>query len=191
MLIYVDKNEIKEEDIDIRDIEEEAKKGIILYKDSEDLYIAREDNKLEGLSYEEVIYKLYMRNKTNKRIYFVGFEPEEVGKIEMVGRQKKNTRLDLSLLKSAPKFVDPNRPVKSEYVLDDNIIDIKYTVGEDENQESFNLKLNLIFDASLEYTEGEILTEEYMEEAKKQIAERVKSNITIRETTKGIAKVRD
>ena len=143
MLIYVDKNEIKEEDIDIRDIEEEAKKGIILYKDSEDLYIAREDNKLEGLSYEEVIYKLYMRNKTNKRIYFVGFEPEEVGKIEMVGRQKKNTRLDLSLLKSAPKFVDPNRPVKSEYVLDDNIIDIKYTVGEDENQESFNLKFDI------------------------------------------------
>ena len=185
MIRYIEGNEIKEYKKDSLDITD----GIILFKD-EDTYIAKEDNRLEALDYEDVIYKLYIRNKTNKRIYFVGMDEEEVAKMEMNGRIKKAYKLDLSLIKSAPKIEDEAHKIKSEYIIDENLIDIRYTVRDENSKESFNLKMNIIYDTSIEFKKGEILTEEYMENVRKQLEERVKTHITIKEFSKDKTKVK-
>ena len=185
MIRYVDGNEIKTVEKDCLDI----KDGILLFKD-DNVFIAKEESRLEALDYEDVIYKLYIRNKKNKRIYFVGMDEEEVAKMEMTGRVKKAYTFDFSLIKSAPKYVDEDRKVKSEYIMDENLLDIKYTVKEGNHSESFNLKMNIIFDASLEYHEGEILNEEYMDGVRKQLEERVKTHITLKEYSKDNVKVK-
>ena len=153
--------------------------NIVIYKE-EDNYIIKKDNIFTIADYKEMMYKVFVSNRKNNNIYYVDIDDELVEYISLVGKEKRDYVLPINEIETNPFYEDKDNTIAVKMNTNENIVDIDYSVisptGE---EESFNVKMDTIYDVELSYTDGEIVNSDYIESIKEQLEDKFNTRINL------------
>ena len=154
--------------------------NVIIYK-QDDSYIIRKNNVYTIVDYNDMLYSVYIRDRYNHDIYFVNTDDEEVESISLTGKEKREYVLPIYEIETNPFYEDEKYNVFVKMKTNENIVDIDYSVlGKNGEEESFNVKMNHVYDVELTYEEGDIVNTEYLNKIKPQLEDKFKTYIELK-----------
>ncbi len=146
---------------------------------SDDLFLVKKGDLTIPCNYSNFIMEAYINNSDNKIIYFVGFDDEEIKKIDEIGEKVHNKVSLLNRYNIINKMIMyPNFDYDDSIILcdletDENLLSLIYKVIRDNKEEDIHLRINNMYEASLEYTDGDIINEDNINVIKDRLEEKI------------------